>query len=74
MECLSCRVAFHLLLNPVLSVGGCSLAEATFFVVFVAKFATRELYDFERKVMPYAVYMMRKLLRVCVGLVFWLSL
>lgn len=55
MEGLSSRIAFHLLLYPVLSVSGRGLPETALFVVLITKFAASELYNFNREMMPYAV-------------------
>jgi hypothetical protein len=74
MECLSGRVAFNLLLDPVLSIGGRSLLEAALFVVGIPKFTACELYDLEWKMVSYAVDVVGKLLGIGVGLVLRLGL
>jgi len=69
MQRLPGRVALNLLYHPVLTIARLGLAEAGLFIVFVTELAASKMDDVEGKVVPYAVYMMRKFLGVRVHLV-----
>lgn len=69
MHRLSVRIAFNLLDHPVLPVTSPGLAQTRLFIVFVAELATSKLDDIERKMMSYAVNVVREFLRIGMRLV-----
>lgn len=74
MQCLSCRIALNLLLDPIFSIADPGLAEPRLFVVFVSELAASKVDDLEGKMVSNTMDMMGELLGVCVGFVLRLCL